>query len=468
MSTAVDNGTGEDLARVTVISPTRRIDLALPGGTPLVDLLPNIVRFAGFEGGNATDAQQTWVLQRFGEDALNTNQTVGELGIRDGETLHLRQRSAAMPDAAFDDVVDAVATATGTQPSWAPVDGQRFALALLALVAITLPAAAVWANPGWLVSAGVLLMAAACGFAAVLLARAFGKRPTAGTLAWVATALAGVGAFHLLTGTLIHPSGDLPVQVLCSAAFVLVAAGAMALGTQVTAYHLLGVALTALVGVATAMAVVLLPGRALQASATALAIVLALTPLLPGLAFRVAHVAMPNLPATSEGLMADRTPVQSDIVERAISADRFLGAFLVATGLSAAVLAVPVFLLGQGWSATALLAAAALALLLRSRAFTGRMQRAWLLIGGSIVAALAVTKSLLLLTDPLFVALAGLTVVVLAVWLLGQYATSSWNRVPSPVWGRWGDIVEWLAIMAIVPLLLAVLEVYGWAYGLGG
>lgn len=468
MSTAVDEGTGEDLARVTVISPTRRMDLALPGGTPLIDLLPNIVRFAGFEGGSGTDAQQAWVLQRFGEDPLNTNETVGELGIRDGETLHLRQRAAAMPDAAFDDVVDAVATAAGTQPAWEPAHGQRFALALLAVVAVGLPGAAAFAAPGWLVSTGVLVLAAACGFTAILLSRAFGLRPVAGTLAWVSTALAGLGAYHLLVGTLIPISGDAAVQVLCAAAFVLVAAGALALGTQVTAYHLLGVAITALVVVVTAMVVVLVPGRALEASAVALVVVLALTPLLPGLAFRMARVAMPNLPATAEGLMADRTPVQSDIVERAISADRFLGGFLVATSLSALLLAVPVLLLGQGWAAVALLAVVALALLLRARAFTGRMQRFWLLTGGALVGLLAIGKWLAHLDDPLWQALLGVAVVVLATWLLAQYAATGWNRVISPVWGRWADILEWVAIMALVPLVLAVLDVYGWAYGLAG
>ncbi|WP_460768873.1 type VII secretion integral membrane protein EccD [Mariniluteicoccus flavus] len=468
MSTGVDQGTGEDLARVTVISPTRRIDLALPGGTPLVDLLPNIVRFAGYEGGSTNDAQQAWVLQRFGEDPLDVNQDVGELGLRDGETLHLRQRQAAMPDAAFDDVVDAVATATGTQPAWRPVDGQRYALALLAVVAIAIPGAAALAAPGWLVSAGVLLLSLACGFTAILLARAFGQRPVAGTLAWVSTALAGVGAFNLLVGTFVPETGDVPVQLLCTAAFVLVAAGAMALGTQVTAYHLLGVALSALVVVATAMAVVLMPGGGLHASAIALALVLAVTPLLPGIAFRMARVAMPNLPSTAEGLMADKTPVQSDIVERAISADRFLGGFLVATGLSAVLLSIPVFLGAYGWAPVALLAAVALALLLRARAFTGRMQRTWLLVGGTLVGLMAVAKWLSTIQTPIFQALAGLAVVVLAVWLLGQYATSQWNRVMSPVWGRWGDILEWLAIMAIVPLLLAVLDVYSWAYGLGG
>ncbi|SKG23041.1 Protein of uncharacterised function (DUF571) [Mycobacteroides abscessus subsp. abscessus] len=32
--------------------------------------------------------------------------------------------------------------------------------------------------------------------------------------------------------------------------------------------------------------------------------------------------------------------------------------------------------------------------------------------------------------------------------------------MPSPVWGRVGDILEWLSIMAIIPLVLAALDMY--------
>ena len=85
---------GEDLARVTVISPTRRIDLALPGSTTLGELLPNIIRFAGFDGATTQEAIHAWVLQRLGEDPLDPNKKVSSLNIRDGETLHLRQRES--------------------------------------------------------------------------------------------------------------------------------------------------------------------------------------------------------------------------------------------------------------------------------------------------------------------------------------------------------------------------------------
>lgn len=42
----------EDLSRVTVMSSSRRVDLALPGSVSLSELLPSILRFSGLEANN--------------------------------------------------------------------------------------------------------------------------------------------------------------------------------------------------------------------------------------------------------------------------------------------------------------------------------------------------------------------------------------------------------------------------------
>lgn len=463
--------TGEDLARVTVISPTRRIDLALPGTTSLAELMPNIVRFSGFEGAQSGDAGSTWVLQRFGEDPLDAHRPISDLNIRDGETLHLRQRENTIPDAAFDDVVDAVATSASTQPSWRPVDGRTFALATAFALAVAIPGFALATSSGLLVSLAVIALALGAGFVAVLLSRAFGLKVVAGTLGWISVTLAGIGGFHLLEPA---PSAvgtrpiDLPIQVLTCAALVLVLAGAMALGTQITPYHFLGAALVALGVIVTAMAVVLMPDAMVKICAIALAVSLGITPLLPKLSFALAGVAMPNLPSTADALMADRQPVQADIVERAIAADKFLAALLIGTAGASTLVAIPVIVAGTGWAPGALLTAAGVALLLRARAFVGRTARLSLLLAGSVLTLVAVWSWLSSLQSELTRAAAGIAILLVAVWLLTQYASSMYNKILSPVWGRWGDIIEWLAIIAIVPMVLAVCEAYQWAYGLAG
>jgi len=42
------------------------------------------------------------------------------------------------------------------------------------------------------------------------------------------------------------------------------------------------------------------------------------------------------------------------------------------------------------------------------------------------------------------------------------------DRRLHPVWGRFADIAEWVAAIALIPLILAELGVFAWARGLGG
>jgi hypothetical protein len=71
---------------------------------------------------------------------------------------------------------------------------------------------------------------------------------------------------------------------------------------------------------------------------------------------------------------------------------------------------------------------------------------------GSPVAALA-------LVLPAVLAVAAITL-TMAMWLPAHR--------PTPFWGRAGDIIDMMAIVALVPLALAVLQVYPKVRGLGG
>lgn len=453
-----------DVARVTIISTNRRIDLALPANTTLAELMPAIVGFAG-QPDRANDSLQEWVIQRLGEDPFDPFVPIAELGISDGETLHLRRREATMPDAAFDDVVDGIAVATAGQPAWQPADGRIFGLVALLVLLTLLPGVAAVLAQNIFVSVGVLGLAAAVSFVAILLARTLDLRAVAGILAWSAVGLAAAGGATLFT-TLAVPVSAVPIAALTAATAVLLVASATALGTQVTAHELMGVAVAAGVVVVGAMIATLVPSWMLAASTIGLTLVLALTPALPGLSFSLAKVAMPNLPTTADALMADRQPVQADIVDRAIAADRFLGGLVLGSGVAAVVLAVPI-LLGEGWSPTAFLIVAGVAMLLRARSFVGRTPRLVLLTSGSVVLLMGIGR--LLLTLPVAgQAAVGVLLVIVGAALLTNYAAAQYDKILSPVWGRWGDIVEWIAIMALVPLALAVIQMYGWAHGLAG
>lgn len=458
----MNTSAGEDLARVTVISPTRRIDLALPGSATLGDLLPNVVRFSGYEGGSVQEAVHTWALQRVGDDPLDPNKLVSALNIRDGETLHLRQREAVMPDVAFDDVVDAVATTTSSRPSWNARHSRTMALSLLVATLVGIPAGMLFNSPDTSVSAVALILSLVAGVAAIVLSRAMNRYQVAATLAWCSVALAGLGGFNLL-----GPGASLPVKGLVGASLVLMSAAVMALAARVHAFGLLTAIVSSLVLIVVTMVMVLVPAWSVYVAAVAVAVLLALMAWLPALCYQIARIAMPTLPTSADQLMADDQPIQSDIVSRALTADRLLAALLLSVSTVVSILMVPV-VMGGGWAAWALGSAVAMAMLLRARAYVGLSQRLALLLGGSAVAAITLGYLATNLTlDWIWLLVGGLLVVGIAI-TLAQYATSAYNKVLSPTYGRIGDIVEWISIMAIIPLVLAVLDAYTYIQGMSG
>jgi hypothetical protein len=65
----------------------------------------------------------------------------------------------------------------------------------------------------------------------------------------------------------------------------------------------------------------------------------------------------------------------------------------------------------------------------------------------------------LALVLPGMLAVAAITL-TMAMWLPGHR--------PSPFWGRAGDIIDMFALIALMPLALAVLDIYSKVRGIGG
>ena len=465
----------EDLSRVTIISSSRRVDLALPGAVTLSELMPSIVRFSELESNTPTEAVHAWVLQRFGSDPFDLYTPVNKLNLRDGETLHLRQRENAIPDAAFDDVVDAVAGATNSRPSWVSRNSQRVGLLLMMLVLIGLPLLIITAQPHidpaqarvdpWLrlplgiaVAATGFLSFAAC-IGSIALARAAREIPTATCLAWASAALAGITGWFAAEP--LSDSVPLPIRLVLCSAGALVAAAACALAARVSTMALLAVALSAVFTLIAASCMIVFPGHNVQVAAATLTAMAFLTSFLPTLSYRIAGIALPNLPLTTEAMLADETPVQSDIVSRALFADQLLGSMLAATSATA-VLAAFLTLTHRSLWATLLVVCVGLAFLLRARSFVGLTQRMSLLAGGTISVAMAVFTVSAAASQSLLGMSLLFTGCLLLAYVFAHYSASTYNKILSPTWGRWGDVVEWLAIIGIVPTLLGVLDLYSY------
>lgn len=109
------------LARVTISTPQRRLDVALPEQVPLADLLPDVLRHAG--EGLADDGERHggWVLRRTDGAVLSTAQALLPQGVRDGEVLHLVPGDAHWPEPEYDDVVEAIADGARRRGgAWSP------------------------------------------------------------------------------------------------------------------------------------------------------------------------------------------------------------------------------------------------------------------------------------------------------------------------------------------------------------
>jgi FtsH-binding integral membrane protein len=85
---------------------------------------------------------------------------------------------------------------------------------------------------------------------------------------------------------------------------------------------------------------------------------------------------------------------------------------------------------------------------------------ALLLPGTILVLASAI---LLLLAMPITARVAiGLAIALLGAVAFAGYTAAMYNRILAPIWGRLADVLEWLALMSVVPLVLGVCGTYAW------
>jgi len=461
---------GADLCRVTVVGPRRRVDIVLPAYVPFAELFPTVLRYAGTDLANEGLVRGGWVLQRLGQPPFHPGMTPAQVGLRDGEMVYLRPRLAQLPQLAFDDVADVIATGVNEQPDrWGPQTPRGVALgagtgALLAGVAALLLSGPPWTVPAIAAAAVAVLLLVA----AIAVSRAAGDSAAGAVIGYLAL------PYGFLAG-LLGPARGAQLTYLGSqqllagfAALVLVAAiagAAVADGLPVF-FGVGGAALLGAVGAGVSVAFGAHHGAAGPAALT-VAVALALTPLIPAVTFRMARVALPPVPRNADDLRRDSLMVDGKkVLDRTAVADRFVtgvvsGIGLVAIGAEIALAVTP------GLITHLMCAAVACVLLLRARVFRGRGQRLWLMVPGfgglillALVASVHVNQSLTL-AIALVPLVAGAGIVVgVGLWLPGHQ--------PSPFWGRAADIIDMLLIVTLIPLALAVAGVFGSVRGLAG
>lgn len=452
--------------RLRFVLGKQATDVALPTEVPLADLLPAVLPQFGAEWIEQGADHEGWIVQRVGEQALDEDRTIAELGLLDGETVHLRPRAGELAPIDYDDLVDGV----GEQVSrgagtWNPERTRwmlRAGALLLLLLGFPLLIGAAPVFPQFSIAGGITVL--------LLGASALVARGAANPV--VATLLAGVGAgYAALTGISLLLALDpvaTPVVMLacgCAGALVALVVGVLAVADSALLFtgaitFVAAVGGTALIG-STA------PVQPHAAGAIGLLLTLVAALFIPSLSFRLSGLSLPMLPGNSSELGEDIEPVPYQlVVDRGALTFGYSKALY--TGLGAAqTLLVLAPLTGSDVWTLVFFAVTAVLLFLRARHPEGAVQRWSLIVPGGLSLVLVVLllafsqESLLrLVAFWLPVLLVGTLMLVFGEFLPG--------RRLRPYWGRAADIFETLTAVAALPLLLQVLNVFSMMRGLAG
>jgi type VII secretion integral membrane protein EccD len=450
------------LTRITVASPQRRVDLALPADVPLAELLPDLLQRAG--DGLADQGQQHggWVLHRFGGARIAATESMAAAGVRDGEVLHLLPARTGWPEPEYDDVVDEIAVRSRRL-------GARWSGATTRIAAVLAAGAVLLVGLVSIGGAGapVLGLAAVLLGAGVLASRAYGEPLVGVALSAYSLPAAFVGGLHLLGVGSLTPSH---LIVATTALVVWAVAGALGAGGvppesgRSTAagglWIFVGGAAAGLLGSTAAMLAT--ATDAARAAAVLLVAAVAGGALAPSLAIRLGRLPLPvvTLPPGADPVVLGARPDRDRVLAAVARSDAMLTGLLL--GVAVAATGGAWVLRDAGPAALALTLVAGLALLLRARLLVTVRQRAPLLAGG--------TAMLLMPFATGAVPLGRLAVPVLAVVVVGLAAAGVRyrRRAPSPYLGRAADIVEVLCLISVIPLAAGVLDLYAAMRGLSG
>ncbi|MBQ0903493.1 type VII secretion integral membrane protein EccD [Micromonospora sp. U21] len=463
------------LARVTISTPQRRVDVALPEQVPLAELLPDVLRHAG--EGLADDGERHggWVLRRTDGALLATAQALLPQGVRDGEVLHLVPARAHWPELEYDDVVEAIADGARRRGgAWSPtatrVAGLAGAAVPLAVGLLALLAGGPAPRGGWIAAAVVAVLLTVAGTVA---SRANGDGAAGATLGGYAL------PYAFVAGALAVGSGD-PVGVFGPVRWV----GAPELLAGSVA--LLLVALLGLLGVASRLRVFVagvtvglvgagaaLGGLLLTPAGTAAVLLSTLVfavGAIPLLAIRLGKLPLPpiTLPAATPAAEPERArdlPDRGRVHAAVTRTEEMLTGMLLGHALLA-VAAAAVLGVAGGTAGRELVAVTSAVLLLRARLFVALRHRVSPVLAG--LAGYAVLGAVLVGraddAGRLALVLGGAALALVAVAAGTGYA----RRPVSPYLGRIADLTDTALVVAVVPVACAVLDLYDRARGLLG
>ncbi|MEU5159367.1 type VII secretion integral membrane protein EccD [Streptomyces sp. NPDC020875] len=475
--TPASNGTG--FCRVTVVAPDGRVDVALPEDIAVADLYPEILRLSGQSPDPG--APVGYHLVRRDGTVLDSARSLGAQRILDGELLSLRPFAESLPPAVFDDVSDAVATAVAKDRTlWsdglmrgAGLFGGSVLLLLLAFVLWTSdPRNDMHGLPGVLAGVAAVLLLAIAG----VRARVYDDRASAVALGVGAMANAAIGGSGLLPPADGEGIGKLQFLLACAA--VLLVAVVLTIVAPGGDGPFVAFVFAATIGLIATFVAILQELTPVETAAMCAPLAVGALAFLPGLSTRFARLPIGfDPPRTTVGDYGSDDepagPVDGErIATQARRGHELLvglvgGCALVALG-AGAVLGFSDNVWGQ-----LLALATGVAMLMRAHLFRYTAQVGCALAAGLgclvlLGLGLAINPPIELMAD----ALKGDTTAldIRTVWLTAAVAgvaaliTAIGLIVPragvTPFWGRFLEIAETFVLLTLLPLCLAVFDVY--------
>ncbi|WP_248511787.1 type VII secretion integral membrane protein EccD [Streptomyces sp. D2-8] len=473
-------GTGLGFCRVTIVAPDSRIDVALPDDIPVADLYPEILTLA--RQSPAEGAPVGYHLVRRDGTVLDSARSFAAQRILDGELLALRPFSESLPPAVFDDVSEAVASAVTSERTLWSGDLTRAAGLVGGGVLPVLLAFVAWMGdplhdmnslPGILAGVtGVLLVVLAC-----VRARVYDDRASAIALGLGALPNVGVAGSGLLP--LADGQGIGRLQFLLACAAVLLASVLLTLCSPSGDGPFVGFVVASAISLIAAFAAILADWTPSEIAALCAPIAVGGLAFLPGLSMRFARLPIgfdtPNT-APRSAYATDPAPQEPVDAERVAAQARRGHELLVGLVGGCALLAVgssAVLGFSENVWAQLLALATGLAMLMRAHLFRYTGQVAPVLAAG--LASLVLLGLGLALNPPQSIVREALTgdrsdLDLRTIWLVAAIAAAAALVTAiglivsrgglTPFWGRFLEIAEGFVLLTLVPLTLAVFDVY--------
>lgn len=459
---------GTGLAKVTVATPTRRMDVAVAAYMPVAELLPDLLDRAGDDLADEGEGHGGWVLRGSDGTELDSTRPMLAQEVRDGDVLHLVPARTQWPELDYDDVFEAVAAGSRRYGrSWSPLATRVLALTGAALVGAAGLVALASSGPPWLwPGVGGLCVAVLLLVGGITLARAVGDPVVGAVVAGLALPYAFVAGCLLTAPDFASLTRFGAPQLLLGAVWLLLfgIVGYVGVGAYprlFTAAVFAGLCGTA--GAAAGMSSLPAAGVA----ALVLTVVVVLFGTFPMLALRLGKLPVPAVPQTPEDIRrADKAPATAEVLVAVERSDEALTGLLLGAAVVCGAASAPLLVSGGGFGA-AFVATVGAALLLRSRLFpTVRHRIPMLAVGMAMLAGPLLDQALSL--APAVRAVAALAGVVVAVGLAVAAGVVYSRTRPTPYLGRIADVLDTLLIVAVIPQAAAVLGLYGYARGLAG